>query len=259
MHRDGTLCEAEPALEESDVNRPVIDGVKTAHSIIQNALLQKRYELLEPEAKDYIEAFGIKTTKQRVASSCEEAIQAAGSLGYPVVLKIISPDISHKTDVGGVKLDIKDENGVDHAYDEIMRDVTKRQPDARIYGILVQEMATPSTEVIVGGVRDLQFGPVVMFGLGGIFIEVFKDVSFRIAPVEEYEALDMIHQIKGAEVLKGFRNRAAVDITAVAQTIVKVSDIMIATEEIKEIDLNPVLVYPKGLKAVDARIILCQS
>jgi len=234
------------------------NGGKTAQDIIQKALLQKRYELLEPEAKELIETFGIKTTRHIVTSSNEEAIQAARSIGYPVVLKIVSSDISHKTDVGGVKLGIKDDEGVRDAYDEIIKNIEERQPAARIHGILVQEMATPSTEVIVGGLRDPQFGPAVMFGLGGIFVEVFKDVSFRIAPVEEYEALDMIHDVKGAKVLKGFRNREAADISALAQTIIQVSDIMVSIEEIKEIDLNPVLVYPKGIKAVDARIILCQ-
>lgn len=233
-------------------------NTKIIENIIQKALLQNRYELLEPEAKEFIEACGINTTKQRMTSSREEAIQAARSMGYPVVLKIVSPDISHKTEVGGVKLGIQDDKGVVNAYDEIMRDVTIRQPGARIHGIIVQEMATPSTEVIVGGLRDPQFGPAVMFGLGGIFVEVFKDVSFRIAPVEEYEARDMIRQIKGAEVLKGFRNRKAADISALVQTIVQVSDIMVTIEEVKEIDLNPILVYPIGLKAVDARIILNQ-
>ncbi|MCF6154622.1 MAG: acetyl-CoA synthetase [wastewater metagenome] len=233
-------------------------GGKTARHIIQKALVQSRYELLEPEAKEFIETFGISATRHIVTSSRADAIQAATSIGYPVVLKIVSPDISHKTDVGGVKLGIKDDEGVRSAYDEIIRSVKKRQPDARIDGILVQEMATPSTEVIIGGLRDPQFGPAVMFGLGGIFVEIFKDVSFRIAPVEEYEALNMIHDIKGAKVFKGFRGREAADISALTQTIVRVSDIMVSIEEIKEIDLNPVLVYPKGLKAVDARIILCQ-
>ncbi len=233
-------------------------SAKIVENITQKALLQRRYELLEPEAKEFIETCGIHTTKHKMTSSREEAIQAARSIGYPVVLKIVSPDISHKTDVGGVKLDIKDDRGVEYAYNKIIGDVTKRRPDARIHGILVQEMAIPATEVIVGGLRDPQFGPVVMFGLGGIFVEIFKDVSFRIAPIEEYEALDMIHEIKGAGILKGFRNREAADISALAQTIVQVSGIMVAREEIKEIDLNPVLVYPKGLKAVDARIILNQ-
>jgi len=227
-----------------------------ARDIIQNALQNKRYKLLEPESKELIAAFGITTARHTVTASVKEAIQAATSIGYPIVLKIVSPDISHKTDVGGVKVGIKDAEGVKAAYEEIMKNVNIKKPDARIEGILVEEMATPSTEVIIGGLRDPQFGPAVMFGLGGIFVEVYKDVSFRIAPLEEYDAIDMIHEIKGSKILKGFRNTESLDITSVAQTILKVSNIMVSIEEIKEIDLNPVLVYPKGVKAVDARIIL---
>jgi len=227
-----------------------------ARDIIQNALQNKRYKLLEPESKELIAAFGITTARHTVTASVKEAIQAATSIGYPIVLKIVSPDISHKTDVGGVKVGIKDAEGVKAAYEEIMKNVNIKKPDARIEGILVEEMATPSTEVIIGGLRDPQFGPAVMFGLGGIFVEVYKDVSFRIAPLEEYDAIDMIHEIKGSKILKGFRNTESLDITSLAQTILKVSNIMVSLEEIKEIDLNPVLVYPKGVKAVDARIIL---
>jgi len=227
-----------------------------ARDIIQNALQNKRYKLLEPESKELIAAFGITTARHTVTASVKEAIQAATSIGYPIVLKIVSPDISHKTDVGGVKVGIKDAEGVKAAYEEIMKNVNIKKPDARIEGILVEKMATPSTEVIIGGLRDPQFGPAVMFGLGGIFVEVYKDVSFRIAPLEEYDAIDMIHEIKGSKILKGFRNTESLDITSVAQTILKVSNIMVSIEEIKEIDLNPVLVYPKGVKAVDARIIL---
>ena len=227
-----------------------------ARDIIQNALQNKRYKLLEPESKELIAAFGITTARHIVTASVKEAIQAATSIGYPIVLKIVSPDISHKTDVGGVKVGIKDAEGVKAAYEEIMKNVNIKKPDARIEGILVEEMATPSTEVIIGGLRDPQFGPAVMFGLGGIFVEIYKDVSFRIAPLEEYDAIDMIHEIKGSKILKGFRNTESLDITSLAQTILKVSNIMVSLEEIKEIDLNPVLVYPKGVKAVDARIIL---
>lgn len=250
-----------PDVYQSKGNRmstSVTNSGKKMHHIIQKALLQRRYELLEPEAKELIEICGIKTTRHIVASSREDAIRAAVSIGYPVVLKIISPDISHKTDVGGVKLGIKDEEGVMAAYDEIIRNAHTKQPDARIHGILVEEMATPSAEVIVGGLRDIQFGPAVMFGLGGIFVEVFKDVSFRIAPVAEYEASDMIQDVKGAIILKGFRNMKALDISALVQTIIQVSDIMISEGKIEEIDLNPVFVYPKGIIAVDARIILNQ-
>src|SRR3989337_4581963 len=229
-----------------------------ARDIIQNALQNKRYKLLEPESKELIAAFGITTARHTVTASVKEAIQAATSIGYPSVLKIVSPDISHKTDVGGVKVGIKDAEGVKDAYEEIMKNVKKKVPDARIIGILVEEMATPSTEVIIGGLRDPQFGPAVMFGIGGIFVEVYKDASFRIAPVDEFEAIDMINEIKGAKILKGFRGAEAVDIAALAQAIVHISDIMVSINEIKEIDLNPVLVYSKGIKAVDVRIILSE-
>lgn len=238
------------------MNKLFTNSREIAHNIIQKAFQQERYHLLEPEAKEIIRAFGITTTKNIIASSVSDAVRAAVSIGYPVVLKIVSPDISHKTDIGGVKLNIQDSEGVKTAYEEITGNVKKIQPDARVYGVLVSEMAAPSTEVIVGGLRDPQFGPAVMFGLGGILVEVFKDVSFRIAPVEEYEALDMIYDIKGVALLEGFRHTEPLDVSALTQTIVCVSNIMVSLENIKEIDLNPILVYPKGIKVVDARIII---
>ncbi|MBM4055711.1 MAG: acetyl-CoA synthetase [Planctomycetes bacterium] len=241
------------------MNNSLSYSTHNTQTIIQNALAQNRYELLEPEAKQLIETYGIVTTKYSVTTSASEAIRAANSIKYPVVLKIISPDISHKTDAGGVLLNIKNEKEVEDAYGKITQNIKKNFPNARIQGILVEEMATPSAEIIVGGLRDLQFGPAVMFGMGGTFVELFKDVSFRIAPVEEYEALDMIHEVKGAKLLSGFRNTAPLDIKEICQIIIKVSDIMVSQKEIKEIDLNPVLVYPKGTKTVDARIILSKK
>ncbi len=238
------------------MDKLLTNNINAAHTIVQKALLQKRFELLEPESKELIEIFGIPTTRRTVATSAADAVKAATAIGYPVVLKIVSPDISHKTDVSGVKVGINSDEGVRVAYEEIMENVKTRLPDARIHGILVEEMARASTEVIVGGLRDPQFGPAVMFGLGGIFVEVFKDVSFRIAPIEEHEALDMINEVKGAKILKGFRNTEALDISTLAQTIMHVSDMMVSIEEIKEIDLNPVIVYPQGVKSVDARIII---
>lgn len=238
------------------MNKLVSGSVKAGSVVIKKALEQKRYELLEPEAKELIKNFGIPVGRNAVVSSVDDAVQAARSLGYPVVLKVVSPDISHKTDVGGVKVGIKDDEGVRTAYGEIIKNVGKRQPDARREGIFVEEMATPSREVIVGGLRDIQFGPVVMFGLGGIFVEVFKDVAFRIAPVEEFEALDMVCEVKGSKILKGYRNTEPLDVSALVRIIMKVSDMMVSLDEIKEIDLNPVLVYPEGLRAVDARVIL---
>ncbi|GAB61346.1 MAG: acetyl-CoA synthetase [Candidatus Jettenia sp.] len=233
------------------------NDIKTAQGIIQKTQQQKR-PMIEPEAKEFINAFGITSTRYRVVSSVADAVQAATFFGYPVVLKIVSPDISHKTDVGGVKIAIRNEEGIRASYEEIMRNVKKKQPNARIYGILIEEMAVPSAEVIIGGLRDFQFGPVVMFGLGGIFVEIFKDVSFRIAPVEEREALDMIYDVKGARVLRGFRGTEPLDILALTQTILQISRIMTSLEEVREIDLNPVLVYQKGIKTVDARIVLDQ-
>ncbi|GIL19343.1 acetate--CoA ligase family protein [Candidatus Jettenia sp. AMX1] len=239
------------------MNMVLTNDIKTAQGIIQKTQQQKR-PMIEPEAKEFINAFGITSTRYRVVSSVADAVQAATFFGYPVVLKIVSPDISHKTDVGGVKIAIRNEEGIRASYEEIMRNVKKKQPNARIYGILIEEMAVPSAEVIIGGLRDFQFGPVVMFGLGGIFVEIFKDVSFRIAPVEEREALDMIYDVKGARVLRGFRGTEPLDILALTQTILQISRIMTSLEEVREIDLNPVLVYQKGIKTVDARIVLDQ-
>lgn len=229
-----------------------------ARQIIQKAVQQKQYQLLEPQAKELIKAFEIPTTKHSLVYSVKEAILAANSIGYPVVMKVVSPDVLHKTDYGGVRLNVRNDDEVEYGYEEILKNVKKKAPDARITGILVEEMATPSTEVIIGGLRDPQFGPAVMFGIGGIFVEIYKDASFRIAPVDEFEAIDMINEIKGAKILKGFRGAEAVDIAALAQAIVHVSDIMVSIDEIKEIDLNPVFVYSKGINAVDVRIILSE-
>lgn len=232
------------------------DAIKNAHAIIQHALQQGCFELMEPEARELAKAFGITTPEYRVATSPGDAVQVAAAIGFPVVLKIVSPNIIHKTDVGGVKVGINDNKGVNAAYREIINNVQKNCPDAKIRGVIVSAMALPAPEVIIGGLRDPQFGPAVMFGMGGVFVEIFKDISFRISPLEEYEALEMIGEVKGSAILKGFRNSKALDISTLAQTILKVSEMMMSLLEIKEIDLNPILVYPKGVKAVDVRVIL---
>ena len=232
------------------------DAIETARSIIQQALQQGRFELLEPEARELAKAFGITTSEYRVVTSLGDAVQAAAAIGFPVVLKIVSPNIIHKTDAGGVKVGINDNKGVNAAYMEIINNVQKNCPDAKIRGVIVSEMALPAPEVIIGGLRDPQFGPAVMFGMGGVFVEIFKDISFRISPLEEYEALEMIGEVKGSAILKGFRNSKALDVSSLAQTILKVSEMMTSLLEIKEIDLNPILVYPKGVTAVDVRVIL---
>jgi len=171
-------------------------------------------------------------------------------------LKIVSPDIIHKSDVGGVVVNLKDERDVHNAYNQILENVKKQNPEAKIIGMLVQEMAPPSTEVIVGAIKDPQFGPSVMFGLGGIFVEVLKDVTFRVAPITRDEACEMISEVKAYPLLKGYRNTPPVDIGAIAEILLNTSKLVTDYQEIKELDLNPILVYEKGAKTVDARIIL---
>jgi acetyl-CoA synthetase (ADP-forming) len=164
--------------------------------------------------------------------------------------------VIHKFDVGGVILNLKSSTEVKNAYNQILKNVRKHKPDAKIVGIMVQEMAPPSTEVIVGAIKDPQFGPALMFGLGGIFVEVLKDVIFRIAPITESDAREMITEVKAYPILKGYRNQPPVDIDAVVNILLNTSRLVMDHQEIKELDLNPIMVYEKGAKIVDARIIL---
>lgn len=211
--------------------------------------------LLEPEAKTLCSIYSIPVTVFRVASTREDAVRLAKEIGFPVVMKIVSPDIVHKTDVGGVILNISNEEEVVKAYDRILSNVKKRAPKARISGVLVEEMAKPSIEVIVGCIKDRQFGHAVMFGLGGVFVEVLEDVTFRIVPLTRYDAEEMIKEVKGYKVLKGYRGFKA-DINSIVDIILKVSKMVSEIGIINQLDLNPIYVYEKGAKVVDARIIL---
>ncbi len=230
--------------------------MSTPAEIIEKALSEGRKHLMEHEAKAICAHYGIPVTKIAVARDEEEAVAKAREIGYPVVLKIVSPDILHKTDVGGVVLDLKSDDEVRQAYRKIMENVRKHKPDARIVGVLVQEMAPQSTEVIVGGIRDPQFGPALMFGLGGIFVEVLKDVTFRIAPVSKEEAMEMIREIKAYPILEGYRGAPKADFETLTNIITAASRLMMENERIDQLDLNPIMVYEKGAKVVDARIIL---
>lgn len=212
--------------------------------------------LLEHEAKSFIADYGIPVTRIKLAKSEDDAVKFAKEMGFPVVLKIVSPQVIHKSDVGGVKINLRNEEEVRRAYREIVDNVKRRVPDARIEGILVQEFAPPGAELIIGLIRDPQFGPTVMFGLGGIFVEVFKDVSFRVAPLSEQDAETMIKEIRAYKLLTGFRGTEPVDINAIKDALIKVGRIGVENEEIAEMDLNPIIAYPKGIKVVDARIIL---
>ncbi len=224
--------------------------------IFEKARKEKRDYLLEPEAKTICSEYGIPVTKFKVTKNIEEATQFTEETGYPVVLKIVSPDVIHKFDVGGVILNLKSSEEIRNAYNRILVNVKKYKPDAKIVGVLVQEMAPPSTEVIVGATKDPQFGPALMFGLGGIFIEVLKDVAFRIAPITRSEAQEMITEVKAYPILKGYRGQPPVDTNAITEILLNTSKLVMDHPEIKELDLNPILVYEKGAKTVDARIIL---
>ena len=224
--------------------------------IFNEARKEKRKYLLETEAKTICMEYGIPVTKFKLAKSEQEAVKFANEIGYPIVLKIASPDIIHKFDVGGVMLNLKNQAEVKDAYNQILANVKRHKSDAKIIGIVIQEMAAPSTEVIVGATKDPQFGPALMFGLGGIFVEVLKDVTFRIAPITEEDAREMITEVKAYPILKGYRGQPPADIEAIVKILLNTSKLVMGHQEIKELDLNPIIVYEKGAKTVDARIIL---
>ncbi len=229
---------------------------KDAGEIIESARSSGRKILLPDEAMDIIKSSEISTPAYALAKTANEAVTAAKSMGFPVVLKIVSPDILHKSDVGGVVVGVENDKEVERNYKEIMNNLAKKVPDADIMGILVEKQVPSTTEVLVGGIRDEQFGATVMFGLGGVFVELFKDVVFRIAPVTEAEALEMISEIKGYSILNGYRGTERLDIQKLAKTVVAVSELISDIGEIKEVELNPLLVYTEGVTAVDARIII---
>jgi acetate---CoA ligase (ADP-forming) subunit beta len=231
----------------------------TFASILAQARAEGRTLLNEVEAKEALREAGVPATETTLATSREEAQSQAEGMGYPVVLKVVSPDIAHKSDVGGVKLNLQDKDAVAEAFDAIMSSARKAEPGAKILGVSVQQMARPGTEVIVGMTTDPQFGPVMMFGLGGIMVEVLKDVSFRLVPLEEKDAAQMITEIKGRPVLEGVRGQPPADIEALKSAILKVSRFVEQNPEIRELDLNPVFAYSDGAIAVDARIVVSEA
>lgn len=225
-------------------------------TIIDRARTEGRKILTEVESKQLLEENGVPTARARLAASRDAAVEAARETGLPVALKIVSPQITHKTDVGGVKLNLNSPEEVAAAFDEIMAAARKAAPDATIEGVSVQQMARPGTEVIVGVSTDPQFGPVLMFGLGGILVEVLKDVSFRIIPIVARDARQMIHEIKGFPLLEGYRGQDPADLAALESLLLRVSEFVEQHPEVSELDLNPVFAYKDGALAVDARIVL---
>jgi acyl-CoA synthetase (NDP forming) len=224
--------------------------------IISQAKEEGRKTLLETEAKTICAEYGIPVPRFELATNEEEATQYAKKIGFPVVLKIVSPDIIHKSDAGGVMINLTSSAEAQNAYKKIIENAKKYDKAAKIVGVTVQEMIPQSTEVIIGSIKDAQFGQTVMFGLGGIFVEIYKDVAFRIAPITKEDAQEMLTEIKAYPLLKGFRNTPPLDTDAIVNILLKVSALIMDHQEIKELDLNPVIVYPKGAKTADARIIL---
>jgi len=225
-------------------------------SIIDRAKTDGRRTLTEIESKDILEEAGIPTAHARLATTADEAVAAAKEIGFPVALKIVSPDITHKSDIGGVKLNLTTPDEVKAAFDEIVAAAMKAQPDATIDGVSVQKMARPGIEVIMGMSQDAQFGPVLMFGLGGILVEVLKDVSFRLVPITPRDARQMVQEIKGRPLLEGYRGQEPADVEALEKLLLRLSDFIEKHPEIAELDLNPIFAYKDGAIAVDARIIL---
>ena len=225
------------------------------HQIIEKAKKEKR-PLLETEAKELLREYGIPVPDFKLIKSDDEIAGLAKEINFPIVMKIVSPDIIHKTDAGGVKIGIKDEKEAKLAYQEIIFKAKKYNKRAQIYGVIAYTMIPQTTEIIIGVMKDPHFGPVIMFGLGGIFVEVLKDISFRILPIEERDAEEMINEIKGSKILKGARGEGPKDIKAIKKLLMKISQLVMENPEIKEIDLNPVFVFDKGLQVVDARMIL---
>lgn len=224
--------------------------------IISQAQREGRKVLLENEAKTICMEYAIPVTTFKLAETAEEAVKFAEQIGFPVVLKIVSPDIIHKSDAGGVIVNLKDAADVRNAYEKILANAKKYSSAARIVGVLVQEMAKPSIEVIVGAVKNPQFGQTLMFGLGGVFVEFLKDVTFKVAPITRDDAQEMVTKLKAYPLLKGYRNMPPADIDAIVNILLSTSKLVMDYPEIKELDLNPILVYEKGAKTVDARIIL---
>ncbi len=224
--------------------------------VFSKAVDEGRNFLLEHEAKKICSLYELPVTKVIPTKSEEEALEAARTIGFPIVLKIISPQILHKSDVGGVIVGINDENELISSYRKIIRNVKDRMPEAEITGVLVQEMVPHSTEIIVGSTYDPTFGPTIMFGVGGIFVEILEDVSFRLIPITEEDAWEMVNEIKAHKILDGVRGNPPVDKKSIIEVLLKTSAMVNEYPEIRELDLNPIMASSDGIIIVDARIIL---
>jgi acetyltransferase len=229
-----------------------------AHRLLTQALREGRTRLGEAEALELLECYGIPVARGKLATSVAEAIQLAETMGYPVVLKIVAPTILHKTEVGGVRVNLADAAEVTRAFDQIVQGARAARPDAEITGVLVQPMVQDGRELIVGMTRDPVFGPLVMFGLGGILVEVLRDVVFRIAPFGREEARRMMAEIRGARLLGSVRGSPPADRAAIEDVLLRVARLVSDCPEIAELDVNPLMAMPSGAVAADARVLVAQ-
>ncbi|MFJ5681634.1 acetate--CoA ligase family protein [Streptomyces sp. NPDC093099] len=232
---------------------------KAVRAVLDAALAEGRTALTAPEGKTVTDAYAIPTPAEGLAECADEAVALADRIGFPVALKIVSPQITHKTEAGGVRTGLRSTAEVRGAFTGIVSNARAYDPQARILGVQVQQMVPSGTEVLVGTVTDPTFGPIVAFGLGGILVEVLKDVTFRLAPASRDEALSMLDGIRAAEILRGVRGGAAVDRDALADLVVKVSRLAADFPEIAEVDLNPVFASASGVMAADVRILLADE
>ena len=236
---------------------PTPEARTRASSIIAEARAQGRTLLLESEVKTLLHVYGASIPAETQCGNPLEAQQAAQTLGGPCVLKIVSTDISHKSDVGGVRIGVSPAN-VRAAFEEMLADVRAKQPAAHILGISVQELVH-GQEVIIGGLHDAEFGPMVLFGLGGIFVEILRDVAYRLVPASTDELHSMIQEVRGYPLLEGARGKVAVDVEAIIQTLQAAAWLLIEFPEIRELDLNPVIVGTEGAIVADGRAVLAVS
>ena len=238
-----------PASPDFDVDKEIVKN------IIQEAQEKDMYTL-GLESFDILKAYGIPTVGTAITKTLEDTVKAAEEIGYPLVMKIVSPQISHKSDVGGIKLNLNNVDDVKAAYEDMMENIPKKEPDATLEGVQLQKMLSGGKEVIIGMVQDPTFGPMMMFGLGGIYVEILKDVKFAIAPVNEEEAREMIAGIKTHELLEGTRGDKPMDTEAIADIILRISQLVTDFPEINEFEINPLMVFEEGALAVDMRLML---
>lgn len=240
-------------LDTKGVERPAVKG------LFKKAREEKRNSLLETESRALLQDYGVVLPQAELVRNGKEAAEAAARIGFPVAMKVVCPDILHKSDAGGVKLNVGAKKAAAAAFKEILENVSKVAAKGRVLGVMVSPMASKGQECIVGMIRDKQFGPVLMFGLGGIFVEVLKDVAFRVAPLSEQDVDEMIREIKGYKILTGIRGEKAKDTGAIKDILTRLNEMALDNPEIQEIDLNPVIVHEKGASVVDSRILLSEA